>query len=178
MKKIFQPLLIILAFTLFACEGELKHQVESYRGDGQIEFLKAPGLLGSSGVRLRFPEIDLSKNYKETFNISGIPIGENYTVGLVVPPPNHHKFWPGALNYKVMKNGKIIKEVRESLASYTHSESPNRSRFYYYPKDNLDDFYLKIDSSDSSYIFEAEFVSSNIHEKVPAYLTIEFGGRK
>ncbi len=178
MKNIIQLTIIVLSLTLFACDGDLKRQIDSYRGDGKIEYLEAPGPLGASGVRIKFPKIDLSKNYQETFDMSGIPLGNSYTVGLVVPPPNHYRFWPGTLNYRILKDGKIIREVRENLDKYSQEQSSKRRMYYFYRSDDLESFYLEIDSPDSIYLFEVEFITSKLPKKVPAYLVIECGGFK
>ncbi len=188
MRNLLQLTIIVISLILFACDGKLKRQIESYQGDGQIEYLEAPGPLGASGVRIKFPTFDLSQSHKRKYNISGIPLGDAYIVGLVVPPPHHKSFISGILSYKILKDGKEICEAQENLDKYSQ-ERGFEKRMYYYYTDGTGPLYLRIDSPSSAYLFIAEFkaseppkmtklLSTDLPKKVPAYLVIKRGGSK
>ena len=85
-------LALLSLIVVSSCDQSLRNEVREYRGDGKAYFLTRP-ILGMPGVRVEFPEIDLSLDHDIDYRLDGIPAtrveGNPYVVGLLVPssPP-------------------------------------------------------------------------------------------
>ena len=84
-------ILVVLCVCLMTGCATRHRMVESYRGDGQIRYLKKPWVFGFDGFEIQFPEIRLSEPFSASYRMHGVP-GEDVTdftcyVGFVVTNP-------------------------------------------------------------------------------------------
>lgn len=85
MKKLLILTVLVFAILAAGCDRALKTQIAGYQGDGEIRYLKSPGLLGISGCDIKMPSFDLSKPFYAEYDLLGLPNAKaKYVVYLVV----------------------------------------------------------------------------------------------
>jgi len=143
-KKNMQFLLLImlamvcLTVLINGCgkdDTDMKKQIEKYRGDGAIKYLKKPGVLGRSGVAVDFQDLELSRDFQSKYNISGLPAGKDYLLYFIPSESNDTKaLQKGICSYKILEEGKIVEEKTAQIADMQREISPSGSKYYFYDK--------------------------------------------
>ena len=172
---------LIFLFLTGGCSNDshLKNSINNYQGDGQIEYLEAPGFFGASGCSITMPSFDLSEGLNAKYSLSGIPANNKnkYVVYLVVDKPlNEKPIKEGILSYQIKEGDKILSEVSASLKDFTRTNGGKgykKSAYYFFGKHlNL------LDYSNTPITITVDLKDIKLTEKTLTYFQIKFGGFK
>jgi hypothetical protein len=179
MKKtylIFASLILLLVVA--GCDHKLKAAINSYSGDGQIKYLEAPGLLGTSGCSIKMPSFDLSEGINTKYSLSGIPANENYVVYLVVKDPVHiEQVQQVFFSYQIKEGENIIAEVSAPLKKFVDGQGGGLHRFYFWYS-NPQAPYVSLGYTKDSAVISVSSKNQKLAGKINAYIEISFGGFK
>jgi hypothetical protein len=161
-------------------DRELKRAIKAYRGDGQIQYLKAP-MFGASGCVIQMPTLDLSQPVHVHYNFTGIPPGVGkYVIYLAVPEPCPlEAILQGVYCVKVWKNDVEVRSLKSTVRNITNSQGAHENRFYFYAF-NSDQELSAIDVQDSTskWSMVVSYTNAILKEPVEAYILIIRGGCK
>ena len=168
------------ALLLCGCTHALKRAIEDYRGDGEIRYLKAPGPLGLSGCEIQFPDLDLSREIHATYDITGIPRGENYVVYLVVPGPYppQEAVLQGRYRMQVIREGKIVRDYEAQLKEMTCAGLGNGENRFYFKLNDLTEQGFDVDDSNAQWSIFVSYSNPELATPVRAYVVVTRGGEK
>ncbi len=170
----------ILSIFILGCSNESQKAIESYSGDGKIEYVESANLLHLDGIRIQFYKFDLSKDYNAKYRLQNLPPGDPYAIYFVVPDPaaisnikNSH------LHITLLLNTRKIAEKYTSIGTMTNNIRGTLNRFYWY-EDPLEINTIEQDAVNPKDLYTIEFKYQNISvkEKVSGYLVLERGGVK
>ena len=171
--------IVFLTLLLTGCDVKLKSEISEYKGDGQIEYLESPGLLGASGCSIKMPSFDLSQEFSKTYSLSGIPENENYVVYLVVNDPVPiEQVKEGYFRYRVTDGENVIAEVSEYLGKYRDAQGFGKHKFYYLDQSKPRSALLSLGHTENPLVISISSKNPNLNETVQAHLEIKFGGTK
>lgn len=176
-------LLLVSAFVFCGCKKDdnLKTSIQSYKGDGQIRYLEAPGVLGVSGCEIRLPYIDLSRNQTTKYNLSGIPTGKDYVVYLVLPDSNRlNELLDGEFSYQIKSNDIIQKDNKSHISKMvkTGKDGISNNMFYYWNPDKITDTSFDIDNNYDNYSITINYHGKPATNQILGYVLISRGGSK
>ncbi|MCK5915506.1 MAG: hypothetical protein KAG92_05155 [Deltaproteobacteria bacterium] len=182
MKKAF-PIIFFLVFliALSGCDFQMKSAIDNYKGDGQIKYLEAPGILGASGCSIKMPSFDLSKNFDKTYSLSGIPANKSYVVYLVVKDPAGIELIKQShFCFQIKEDNKTIRNVSASLKDFIASVSGGVTEFYYFknrqPPET--DVHVPMGYTELLTTILISYQNKALVNNQDGYLEIRFGGSK
>lgn len=182
LNRLRYPVIIILS-SMIACgcaDGELKKAIKAYRGDGKIQYLKAP-LLGASGCAIQMPMFDLSRPVHVQYDFTGIPTGlGRYWIFLVVPEPCPlEDVRQGVYSLSVKQNDLTIRALSSSLKDIRNNvRGGKENRFHFYVDDNQRQSGITVGDSTSTWSVAVSYTNAILKEPTEAYILITRGGRK
>lgn len=173
-KKITIAFLVIAISFLFGCDLSLKQAIADYKGDGQIIYLKGP-LLGTSGVAIKMPTLDLAEPFEVEYQLAGIPEGNRYVVYLVIPEPCPiDKILQGSFELQIYQDNILVnKIIASTLEKMTNRVGGGENRFYFYEKGQFD-----VNNVGTIWSIKIKSMNKKLFTSVNAFILISTGGYK
>lgn len=182
MKKTFSIIsMFSVLFTFAGCDYQLKSAIKNYKGDGVIEYLDAPGILGASGCSIKMPSFDLSADFEKTYSLDGIPANENYTVYLVVKDQlENNLIKQSHFSFQIKEGKKYIRNVSAPLRAFIASEGGGFNKFYYFEQNQTPETNVNVPLGYSELPIAISISYHNVAllSSKDGYLEIRFGGFK
>ena len=184
-KLVFLLLMFVFMFSC-ASSKELKRDVLSYSGDGEIAYLEAP-FLGGDGVEILMDKIDLSGSLDVSYDLKGIPPHEDFKDGymmyLLVADPSKEGFFPedGTLTLIVYQNDNVLKSITSSFGEMHLTRQKGMPARYHrelYGPTSQDSFLVPVPESkrESLYRIEVKIHAPEMVERVPIQIYLRIGG--
>lgn len=172
--KITIVCLVITILFLSCCDLKLKQAIADYKGNGQIIYLKGP-LLGTSGVAIKMPSLDIAEPFEVAYQLTGIPKGNRYVVYLVIPEPCPiNQVLQGSFELQIYQNNILVKKITAStLEEMTNRVGGGENRFYFYEKGQFD-----VNKVRATWSLKVKSSNENLTTSVKAFILISRGGYK
>lgn len=173
-QKITIVFLVITISLLVGCDLKLKQAIEAYKGTGQINYLKGP-LLGTSGVAIKMPSLDLVEPFEVEYQLTGIPKGNRYVVYLVIPEPCPiDKILQGSFELQIYQDNILVnKIIAPTLEKMTNRVGGGENRFYFYEKGQFD-----VNEVGATWSIKVKSANKKLSASVNAFILISTGGYK
>jgi hypothetical protein len=179
MKKYSIKVFILIALVLGGCRKEAIRGISRYSGDGKIKYLPSPGNVGPGGVRITFPEFNLSKDYHVKYSFKCLPTGGTYYIIFVAPDSTQ---LPGiensCLQIKFELNAQLIRDINLPIGKMVKSGTLSSGLRRYYCQGNFQGpgltsgLYVK---ENSTYSIELIYKNTSVTQKALGHLLIERG---
>lgn len=179
-KMISKPLLV-----------ESKEAIAAYSGDGEATYLRAPAF-GIDGVAIEMPAFNMMDGLHTDYSLSGIPLGNPYSIALVVPLGVErdealvNTIFQGNWKYSIKCNGQVVKEFSDSLGNihvsgyiggeYVYIGDELQFSFFSLEENKQHDHHLKVDGSADSWSISVTFTNEVLEEPIHAYIYLRRGG--
>ncbi len=173
-------ILFSLSFVTVCWGQESKSEISKYSGDGVLEYLPAPGLLGIDGIKIRFPSFDLSKDFNTTYSLQNLPAGDPFMVYFVVPVPAPlREIERNNIHLIIFNNGKIVREINLPIGSMINNQGRGLNRYYSLKDFRNHQISSQIDADqEGNHSIKLIYENSNLSRETYGYLLLERGGFK
>ena len=175
-------LLIFILAGVTACNSSTPNTIQ-YTGDGTLEYIQAP-LLGTDGWRVTLPSFDLSVGINTNYLLTGLPVGEQYLVQLIVPEPCPiNEVQEGQFSFRLLQDGCTIKYLPHTrLSDMVNTQGDGINAFWYYsrkdPHADVYEYTFSVTNTAASLALNIVCTNSTLQVEVPAHIVVTRGGYK
>ena len=182
MNKLRNILFILLFAGVTACNSGTP-TTNQYTGDGTLEYIQAP-LLGTDGWRVTLPSFDLSVGVNTNYLLTGLPVGQQYLVQLIIPEPCPiNEVQEGQFSFRLLQDGNTINDLPPTrISDMVNTQGGGINAFWYYdrkdPHADVYEYTFSVTNTANSLTLNIICANSTLQVEVPAHIVVTRGGYK